>query len=294
MKRPLVVAVLRGRCLVRHGDETISCRVRGNLIKGKAGSTCPVCVGDEVELVKSGGEGVIQRIYPRRTKLSRRVNNHVEQVIAANVDQAVIVVAAAHPPARTGTIERYLISATAGGLSPLLCVNKIDLDERAARAVAARYQDQLGVILTSTVTGAGLAQLRLALASRISVFTGPSGVGKSSLLNALEPGLDLASGEVTDYGKGRHTTTGSWLVELSTGGLVVDTPGHRAIDLWYQEGPSGSTFPEIADIGTGCRFRNCSHTHEPGCAVKEAVQNGEVDVERYRQYVKLAGFQPVF
>ncbi len=293
------MAVERGMYLVRDGELTVPCRLRGRLAKSKSTHNA-VCVGDEVEYSLNGDTGVIERLRPRRTCLARRVDAFgrragAEQLIVANVDTAVIVMAAAQPPVKTGTIERYLLAAGNGGLEPVLCINKADLDPTAALSAADRYCRQLAVVVTSTVTGEGLDGLRRLLDGRVSVFTGPSGVGKSSLLNALDPDLGLTTGTVSQAsGRGTHTTTGVRLYQLPSGGLVVDTPGHRRLELWQTGGPDGSLFPELGAVAARCRYRNCTHTHEPDCAVKEAVLAGDLDRERYRQFVALSGHKAPF
>jgi ribosome biogenesis GTPase len=181
--------------------------------------------------------------------------------------------------------------ARAGGCESLVCVNKIDLADRdAVEAIVTSYRDGVTpVVLTSALTGEGVRELRASLSGKLVAFIGPSGAGKSTLLNAMAPGLDLRTGGLTASGKGRHTT--NWAATFQIGdALMVDTPGLR--EIGFLEDPAGPSsdglFPELVTLAAGCRFRDCSHTHEPGCAVKDALAAGELDPEPYRRYARLA------
>jgi ribosome biogenesis GTPase len=262
-----------------------------------------VAVGDRVEVLESGeGEGAVEKVLPRRSRLARRAilghdETHrgkgrrlppQEHVLAANLDLAAVVVPA---PPRPTVIDRYLAMARAGGCRVLVCVNKIDLAARdVVEALMAPYWlAGAPVLLTSAVTGEGVAALREALSGRLVAFIGPSGGGKSSLINAMEPGLRLRTGDLNVAGKGSHAT--NWSATFSVGdALIVDTPGLREIGFIEDEGESAADdlFPEIRTLAEGCRFRDCTHTHEPQCAVKDALEAGNLDPDAYRRYARLS------
>lgn len=277
-------------------DSVYHCFAREGLTK-KMKVANPIVVGDEVtfEVVdEAKKEGVITDLHPRRTKLSRKVSTgtrELEQVVAANIDTLVIVSSVADPPFRPGLIDRYLVAAAKGGLTPIICVNKVDLgglDE--LREVLDMYRD-LGypVVLTSAKTGQGIEELRERLRDRTSVFAGHSGVGKSSLLRMLVPSIQVKVAEVNPRtGRGRHTTTAAELVRLPDGGYVIDTPGIRQFSLWdLTEEDVRQFFVEIARYSSGCRFADCSHTVEPGCAVRAALEQGRLHPRRYESFLRL-------
>jgi len=266
------------------------CTLRGRLRKQLVGATNPIAVGDRVEVQQiTPGEGVVETVLPRRSRLARRAAGTIprEHVLAANLDLAVIVVAA---PPRPTVIDRYLALVSAGGCTALVCVNKIDLVETAAvEATVAPYRLQASVLLTSALTGVGLDALRGHLAGKLAAFVGPSGAGKSSLLNALAPDLGLPVGALGVSGRGQHTT--SWAATYALAdGLVVDTPGLREIGFLDDEGQQAAVdlFPEVTALAGECHFRDCSHTHEPRCAVKAALEAGALDEVLYRRYARLA------
>ena len=235
-------------------------------------------------------QGVIERVEPRRGIVSRRQDNS-EHVIAANADQAAIVASAAEPPLKPSLINRFLISCEKGGVTPLVCVNKADLvGPHELDPLVATYR-HLGyrVLPTSAVDGRGLDELRTLLAGKTTLFTGQSGVGKSSLLNAVQPSLALDTGEVSGWTtKGRHTTRRAILLPLAAGGCVVDTPGIRQFRLWAVEpGEVEGLFVEFVRYVPLCRFPDCTHRHEDGCAVKQAVGLGMISVSRYESYLRI-------
>ena len=235
-------------------------------------------------------QGMIERIAPRRGVLTRAYRG-LEQVIAANVDQLLIVSSLAEPRLKPNLVDRCIVAAEKGGIRPVLCLNKADLVELVDFQPFIGLYSQIGyeVLAVSARTGLGIARLRDVLKGRETVLAGQSGVGKSSLLNAIEPGLGLRVNEVSQSTlHGRHTTTVAQLFKLSVGGWVVDTPGIRQFELWdvIPEEIEGF-FIEIRPYVPYCRFPNCTHTHEHGCAVKTAVEQGEIDAGRFERYLNL-------
>lgn len=260
----------------------------------------PVAVGDQVQFVDTGrGAGLITEVLPRKSKLVRRSAvpmpgaHPFEQVIVANVDQVVPVFSAAQPPPKWNLLDRYLISAESLDLASLICITKLDLADQDGRLQAElELYRQIGyrVLLTSIVTGEGIDELRDALQGRISVFVGKSGVGKTSLLNILQPGLGLRVNAVSQVtGKGRHTTSNLEMFPLEKGGSVVDTPGMREFGLWeVDETDLALFFPEMRPYVGRCKFGlDCSHDDEPGCAIRKAVAQGAIAPRRYATFQRL-------
>jgi ribosome biogenesis GTPase len=279
-------------CEVDSGGKTYTCKARGRLVESDTAESKPLTVGDRVVFEPIGeDEGVIEKVLPRRTKLSRRLPRDLrtEHVIVANVDQLLIVASVRKPPLTPGIIDRYIIAGEAGGLEPIICINKLDLarDESEYRYVVAAYEDlDYPVLLTSATEGAGLDDLRDVLRDRSTVLAGHSGVGKSSLLNAIQPGLKLRTGPVRT--KGRHTTSRVSLLRLKIGGYVVDTPGIREFTLWEIERHEvAQFFPRIWELSHDCRMPDCVHVHEPDCAVKQALERGELSRRRYESYLRI-------
>jgi len=257
----------------------------------------PVAVGDRVRYRREGGgDGVILDRLPRRTRLSRLAAGQkpLEQVIAANVDQLLVVLAGSKPVPKATRLDRYLVEAAAQDLPCVVCVTKIDEGVDPAFAAALPAYEALGypVLRCCAFDGRGMEELRAALAGKVSVLLGASGVGKTTLLNGLQPGLGLAVNEVSGAtGKGRHTTTHLELHALEGGGGIIDTPGMREFGLWRAcRGDLARWFPDFRPHLGGCRFgEDCAHLDEPGCAVKAAVEAGEILATRYRSYVRLQG-----
>jgi ribosome biogenesis GTPase len=250
-----------------------------------------VAPGDHVRIqLAPGGEGVIERVEPRHGLLTR-ASKRREHVLAANVDQVVIVASLVEPDLKPHLIDRYLASAEQGGLAAVVCLNKADLVDPVPFQPLIGMYSQLGVaaLLTSAETGMGIARLRGLLRGRQTVFAGQSGVGKSSLLNALQPGLGLRVREVSEVNqKGRHTTTTAELLRLDFGGWVFDTPGIRQFRLWdiIPEEVEGF-FPEFRPFVHLCAYPDCTHTHEDRCAVKRAVRRRQISLSRYTSYLGL-------
>jgi ribosome biogenesis GTPase len=291
-----VLSFAGGDYEVRLDDgHVVLARLRGRL-KLEARTGDRVVAGDRVTVREQAGAVTIEAVADRESMLVRRDPGHAHRakVIVANVDQVVVVLAVAHPEPRLGMLDRLLVLAASSGLPALIVVNKTDLapdeatDARFAPYRAAGYD----VLLTSVPTGRGCADLRERLCGRESVLTGPSGAGKSSLLNATEPGLGLRVGAVSEaVRKGRHTTVTARLIPLACGGFVADTPGLREVGLWGVDAAALDTlFPEFHAWIGACRFgRSCTHTHEPHCAIREAVEEGAIDRGRYESYVGLRG-----
>ncbi len=288
-------AVVGGAYEVETDDgRVVEATLRGRLKQDRRSSD-RVVAGDRIDLALDGSGGAtVERVHERASVLVRRApgGRHGAKPIAANVDQVAVVLAATHPEPNLRMLDRFLVIAEASGLPSIIVVNKLDLvaeadvRSRFAAYTAAGYP----LLLTTAKHAAGVDALRERLRDRTSVLTGPSGVGKSSLLNALEPGLGLRVGEVSRaVHKGRHTTVSARLVPLACGGWVVDTPGLREVGVWDVPAESlDELFPELRPYLGQCRFgSDCSHVHEPGCAIRAAVERGDVDGDRYASYVKL-------
>ena len=293
--------------------ETIDASMRGRLKKSNAGrradgslrrdtvlaasKTPKLAVGDDVLLEESerGGAWAIAEILPRRSKLARRApgGGQGERIVAANVDQVVVMFAAAKPEPHRRMLDRFLVIAESNELTPRIVINKVDLvgDDAARERFAAYERVGYAVYYTSIKDGRTLDDLRAVLSGRRSVVTGPSGVGKSSLLNALFPGSNLRVGAISEsVNKGRHTTVGAEMLPLvsEANGYVIDTPGLREIGLWSLPADRlDQCFPEIRAMRDQCRFADCRHVAEPECAVTTAVRGGMIDAERYDSYVRL-------
>ena len=293
----LVLSVQRGGATVRMEGRSVTAELASSIAATQQTS---LAVGDEVLVSRRADDALrIEAVQPRRTVLSRPDpgNAHRMRVLAANIDVAVLVLSVKAPPFRPALIDRFLIAIGRGGVQPLLCINKLDLlDDRAPiEAALAPYLDlDIDVVLASAETGEGIEPLRAALAGLTCVFVGHSGVGKSSLLNAIDPGEVRATKTGREFdGKGRHTTTSSTLVELPDGTRVIDTPGIRTFGLWDVDRDGlRHEFPEFVEPASRCRFGDCTHLHEPDCAVRAAVDAGEVARARYGAYLRILDTLP--
>lgn len=282
---------------------TVISHLRGRL-KQKRQSADLATIGDRVTLtIQPDGKGMIEAVAPRQRVLARRAPTghgragqrdaaqEKAQVIIANPEQAVFVFACAQPSPRLRALDRYLVMAEAAGLPALICANKADLTARDQADRLFGLYPPLGypVLYTSAHTGQGLDELRERLRGRLSVLAGPSGVGKSSLLNALQPGLVLRAEAVSQAThKGRHTTVYPELLPLDTGGFVADTPGMRALALWDIEPEElDGYFVEFKPVVAECEFRDCTHLNEPGCAIRRAVEAGRITRSRYDSYCRM-------
>ena len=271
--------------------ERLFCRVRGRFYEEPGAERGPIAPGDLVVLMRtSPGEGAIEEIEPRRTRLSRRAGEK-EQVIAANVDRVVIVVSVKHPPLRPALVDRIIVAAVNQQIEPILVINKVDLGRRKKVKEVRDTFEGLGylVLETSATEGTGVEDLAGALAGRTSVLAGHSGVGKSSLLNRIDGSLGLKVGQVSrQTTRGRHTTTRATLIPFSGGGYVVDTPGVRAFGLWdVNSADLDIFFREFEPFIEQCRFYDCTHSHEPDCAVIAALERGELERNRYDSYIRI-------
>jgi len=258
-----------------------------------------VAVGDRVWFRPGGAggeEGLIEKVEARRGTISRGYRRH-KQILVANVDQVLIVSAFAQPGLKLPLIDRYLISAEVGDVRPVIVLNKADLVDMADYQWVIGLYSQLGyeTLVTSATSGRGILRLRTLLSGGTTAVSGQSGVGNSSLLNAIQPGLNLRIREVSDWTfKGKHTTTNAELIRLESGGHVVDTPGLRQFELWGVEpGEVEGHFVEFRPYIPLCKFPDCSHTHENECAVKDAVHWGQIHFGRYESYLKLYYQQPI-
>jgi ribosome biogenesis GTPase len=289
--RPGRVIRVHGLASVIEADDgtLVRCAVRRLLKSLMTDERSIVTTGDRVWFRDAGnGEGMIERVEPRHGVLTR-ASRRREQVLVANVDQLIIVMSLVEPTLKPHLIDRYLALAQKGGLSPILALNKSDLVESANLQPLIGAYSQLGVptLMTSAKTGEGVERLRYMLKNRATVFSGQSGVGKSSLLNAIQPGLALRVSTVSDVNqKGRHTTTTAELIRLELGGWVVDTPGVRQLQPWdvIPEEVEGF-FTEFRPFVALCAFPDCTHTHERGCAVKRAVDRRQISIRRYHSYM---------
>ncbi len=292
----LIIRAQSGFFTVETGQGLVVCQLRGKLKQGKAKGDI-AALGDHVRItVLADGSGVIEEVEERKQALVRldpRPQGEYQQVLVANVDQIVFVFACAHPHPRLKMLDRFLVIAEKQGIPPLIVANKIDLVEYSQQIFGLYSKIGYRVLYTSVKQRVGVDELHEALKNKISALAGPSGVGKSSLLNAIQPGLGLAVNEVSAaLNKGKHTTVTRELFRLDAGGYVADTPGLKSLALWDTEPQEiDAYFPELAPLVSQCQFSDCTHIHEPGCAVRAALAEGRIHPERYESYLRLRAGQ---
>ena len=279
---------------VLRDGEPVRCRIRGRLRLKGVRSTNPVVVGDEVACeADEGGDYVIADILPRRNYVIRRASNLSKEshIIAANVDQALLMASLRSPETPTEFVDRFLVTCEAYKVPVTILLSKLDLQDAEAVAEFRAVYEGAGyrVLEVSVREGRGVEEVRELLAGRTTLVSGNSGVGKSTLIQAIDPSLDIRTGEISEsHHKGRHTTTFSTMYPLAGGGAVIDTPGIKGFGLIdIDEAELWHYFPEMMRVAPACRFYNCTHTHEPGCAVTEAVKAGEIAWPRYESYLKI-------
>lgn len=296
--RGRILAIFPEEISVDCEGELYTCVIKGRLKKELTRIKNLITVGDFVMFEKiEERTGIIEHVEERYSILSRKehLRQKTRQLIAANIDQVLITVSVVHPSLKPALVDRYIIAAYKGNMQPVIVVNKMDLlksDSREKKDFELFLQTyrkfRIPVIPLSAETGEGMDLLKKQMQNKASVFSGQSGVGKSSLINAMT-GLSLVVREVIDKTrKGAHTTSAAQLIPLPFGGWCIDTPGIRSFGIWdLQLEDLKNYFPEISELSHGCKYPDCTHAHEPGCAVKLALERGEISVLRYQSYQKL-------
>ena len=277
------------------GPKTCQVQTDSGSVECQLSRSMSVAIGDRLTYRPYGEGHVVVSVLPRSTVLSRPDvdNGNIERVIAANVDVVVVVVSVVAPPLHPKIIDRYMVAIQRGGARMVLAVNKVDLltplNREDEESKLDAYRETIPMIFCSTTAGTGVAEIREMLHGQTCVFVGHSGVGKSSLINAFEPSLGLDTGSVSEgYGRGTHTTTASTLHRLKGGTQLIDTPGVRSFGLWDIDAKGLAWyFPEFDEHRFGCKFNDCSHTHEPHCQVKNAVAKGQLSKARYDSYLRI-------
>jgi ribosome biogenesis GTPase len=302
LMRGRVLSIASQGIIVEHEGEVLTCTLRGSLKQEKTQYKNLVTVGDFVLFERSGtNDGLIAHVEPRRTVLSRAENlsRRKEQLIAANIDQVIITVSVVSPPLKPPLVDRYIIATQKGGMEPIVAVNKIDLLHGEGSEVEAQKElfeafleaytaAGVKIIPISAETGEGMDALKMAMKDKASVFSGQSGVGKSSLINTVTGKNLRIGGLVEKTNKGTHTTTTAQLIPLEMGGWCIDTPGIKSFGVWdLDKEVVEHYFPEIFDCGANCKFPDCSHLHETDCAVIAAVEKGTISWLRYESYQTL-------
>ena len=292
----MIIRAQSGFFSVETGQGLVVCQLRGKLKQGRAVGDI-AALGDRVRItVLADKSGVIEEVEKRKqaiVRLDPRPQGEYQQVLLANADQAVFVFACAHPSPKLRMLDRFLVIAEKQKIPPLIIANKIDLVENAEEIFGLYSKIGYRVIYTSVKKNIGVDELHDALKNKISALAGPSGVGKSSLLNAMQPGLGLVVNEISAVmDKGKHTTVTRQMFAVAGGGYVADTPGWKSLALWDTEPEEmDAYFPELAPLVAECQFSDCTHTHEPGCAVQAALEAGKIHRERYESYLRLRAGQ---
>ncbi|RLE32002.1 MAG: ribosome small subunit-dependent GTPase A [Acidobacteria bacterium] len=292
--------LIDGTVIARHGslirvqveNRPLLVTARRNLTwEGGTPEAPKIVVGDRVSVERGTSDGVIVAVRERSSCLMRKaIASPQPQILAANIDQALLIFATKNPEPKVGLLDRFLVASHLAGITPVITFNKIDQGEGRTKAWTKLYSG-LGytVLQVSARSSWGLGQVKRLLPNRTTLFCGPSGAGKSSLLNAVYPGFKLRVGGLSEAtGKGKHTTTRAELMPLPFGGFVVDTPGLKEFGIWEITSEAlQHAFPEISENLGNCHFSNCSHVHEPKCGVKDAIETGLIDRGRYRSYCQL-------
>ena len=292
----LIIKAQSGFFTVETSQGFVVCQLRGKLKQGRAKGDI-AAIGDRVRVtLLTDGSGVIEEVEERKRAIIRldpRPQGDYQQVLLANADQAVFVFACAHPSPRLRMLDRFLVIAEKQKIPVVIIANKIDLVDKPEEIFGLYETIGYRVLYSSTKTGVGIEELKPILAGKISAFAGPSGAGKSSLLNAMQPGLGLAVNEISRVmDKGRHTTVTRQLFPLEGGGYIADTPGWKSLALWDTEPEElDGYFPELRELVQHCQFSDCTHSHEPGCAVRGALEEGKIHPERYESYLRLRSGQ---
>jgi ribosome biogenesis GTPase len=288
----LIIKAQSGFFTVETGQGFVVCQLRGKLKQGRSLGDI-AAVGDRVRITfLPDGSGAIEEILERKraiVRLDPRPQGEYKQILLANPDQAVFVFACANPSPRLKMLDRYLVIAEKQQVPAVIVGNKIDLVEDPQKIFGMYQAIGYRVIYTSTKQKVGLTELETTLRGRVSALAGPSGVGKSSLLNLIQPGLGLAVNEISSaLNKGRHTTVTRQMFPIEGGGYVADTPGWKSLALWDTEPEElDAYFPELRELVRHCQFSDCTHTHEPNCAVLAALKAGTIHPERYDSYLRL-------
>jgi ribosome biogenesis GTPase len=278
------------------GGEIYECRLKGRFRMDGIKTTNPLSVGDKVSFLLEAGKraGIITSIHPRSNYIIRKATrlSKLSHIIASNIDRLFVIASIIQPRTSTGFIDRVLVTAEAYHIPATVVFNKIDISDKAAKLQLDQLMELYasigyGVYAVSALTREGLDALNDALAGKVNLFTGHSGVGKSALINAIEPRLNIRTGDISSYHhKGKHTTTFAEMHCLSFGGYIIDTPGIKEfglIDFARQE--ISERFPEMRERMHDCHFANCTHVHEPGCAIKKALDEGSINTDRYHNYL---------